>query len=86
MTDRSKIIEPCIDCLCVPVCKTKDLYKLNHDCSLMLNFFIEIQCNIPRNSYRFVYIQALHRTYEGNMLDNGKCVWKSRNFIQEKRS
>lgn len=36
---RRKHINPCYQCLCVPICKSKDWHDCINNCSLLNNFF-----------------------------------------------
>jgi len=66
---------PCINCLCVPVCKNKMIEPLIDQCNLVKQFFKEFQWQVPRASYRVLHMHELDRTYEIKCNEEGECFW-----------
>lgn len=39
MSDETKF--PCVDCICMPICRNKPIIKIFHDCQLINNFLVD---------------------------------------------
>ena len=67
--------EPCIECICLPICKGEVLMNLYNKCDLLKDYTIDIARNVPRDSYRYIQMHALDKTYEIQKNRIGECVW-----------
>jgi len=77
---------PCIDCICIPICKFRSFTSLNRQCILIRKFFKELEWQIPRHSYRFLHIHEIHKTYEIKKESGPGCIWIQRNYDDQTRS
>ena len=67
---------PCIECLCIPICKPKTTIEVVRRCSLFNKFANDVMAQIPRDSYRVLQVYGLERTYEITKKINGECTWR----------
>jgi hypothetical protein len=70
--------EPCIDCLCLAICKRTHILALVRKCPLFKDYIKMIECNTPRNSYRYLQLHALEMTYEVSKNDTDSAWWTLR--------
>lgn len=47
---------PCINCICVPVCRHKDYYKLRQECELAMDYTQHKDMNIHRYCCRVLEV------------------------------
>lgn len=72
--------EPCINCLCLPVCKRQHMLYLIRKCPLFEDYIKMVECNVPRNSYRYLQFHALDLTYEVSKKDTDNAWWTIRTY------
>lgn len=47
---------PCINCICLPICRYKPFYRLFKECSLVLSYETEFRLVAKRNMWRMLTI------------------------------
>jgi len=66
---------PCIECLCVPMCKHKRWNSLVLDCDVINDYLNEMEAFVPLNSYRYIELKPLNQRYEIRKNYEGNCRW-----------
>lgn len=63
----------CIDCICVPMCLNKEVYKLRIGCTILDDLFVNLTSNLNQDEQLIVHVKGLNRTFSlGKLIYDNK--------------
>jgi hypothetical protein len=72
ITDILNILCPCVDCICLAICRHKKYLTLFQDCSIVKMYEPHYQLLHKRNYYRIVHLESiLHPSMWEYILEKG---------------
>ena len=66
---------PCYECLCVPSCKSKTFIQLYSQCTLIYNYFNNLEQKVPLSCYQYIHVIGINHKYEVRKDFSGNCKW-----------
>lgn len=66
---------PCIDCICIPICKHKEWNHLILDCNLISWYLDEMEGLVSLGSYTCIDLKEIGHRYRIIKDHTGNCCW-----------